>query len=402
MTYLNCAATSYWHPDCVVDAVTSALRSLGSTGRGAARGELDAARTVMLARERVARVLGFSHPERVVFAQNATMALNMAIAGVVRAGDHVVATDWDHNSILRPLHYLAERSSVRVDFVPADACGRLDYDALDRLVTPGTRLVACTHASNLTGNVADVRRFVEAAHDAGALVLLDASQTAGARPISMDELGIDLLAFTGHKALMGPQGTGGLLVAPGADVEPLLSGGTGVLSFEEGMPEAFPERLEAGTLNGHGIAGLSAAADFVWSEGLHDIHAHDLALVRRFVGGCRSIPAVRVYGSFPSDLALLDGSDCGRDHAPVVSVNLEGWDSGSLAAALDEDYDIAVRAGGHCAPRMHRALGTQDTGAVRFSFGYHTTADEVDLALRALGELASEDESDEGDEAHGA
>ncbi|MGO5475111.1 aminotransferase class V-fold PLP-dependent enzyme, partial [Parafannyhessea sp. LCP19S3_B1] len=267
MVYLNCAATAHERPDCVIDAVVRAMRELGSSGRGAAEGELGAARTVMVARERVASLLGFGHPERVVFAANATQALNMAILGTVRPGDRVVATDWDHNSVLRPLHLLAGRGA-HVDFVPADALGRLDYDALGRLVAPGTRLVVCTHASNLTGNVADVRRFARVAHAAGALLLVDASQTAGAAPVDMEAMGADLLAFTGHKALMGPQGTGGLLVAPGVDVRPVISGGTGVLSFAEGMPDAYPEHLEAGTLNGHGIAGLSAAAHFVARAGV--------------------------------------------------------------------------------------------------------------------------------------
>ncbi len=208
----------------------------------------------------------------------------------------------------------------------------------------------------------------------------------------MDELGIDLVAFTGHKALMGPQGTGGLAVASGVDVHPVLRGGTGVLSFEEGQPAGYPEHLEAGTLNGHGIAGLSAAAAWIAEKGLDTIHAHDLALVRRFVTGARRAGAT-VYGDFPATEEGLLAP--GFDHAPVVSVNLPGWDSSEVADALGHDYDIAVRAGGHCAPRMHRALGTQDTGAVRFSFGCFTTEEDVDAALTALAELAAEGEGDD-------
>ena len=234
--------------------------------------------------------------------------------------------------------------------------------------------------------------MVKAAHGVGAPVLLDCAQTAGARPICMDELGIDLVAFTGHKALMGPQGTGGLAVASGVDVHPVLRGGTGVLSFEEGQPAGYPEHLEAGTLNGHGIAGLSAAAAWIAEKGLDTIHAHDLVLVRRFVTGARRTGAT-VYGDFPAtEEALLAP---GFDHAPVVSVNLPGWDSSEVADALGHDYDIAVRAGGHCAPRMHRALGTQDTGVVRFSFGCFTTEKDVDAALTALAELAAEGEGDD-------
>ena len=388
--YLNCAATSAWHPACVAEAMCAALDASGSTGRGAGAGDLAAARGVFAAREELGSLFGISHPERIVFAANATEALNMAIAGALHEGERAVATDWDHNAILRPLHYLKGRRGIESSFVPADRRGRLCYERLEELLAQKPQLVALTHASNLTGNVADVARVAEAAHAAGALVLLDASQTAGSFPIDAEALGIDLLAFTGHKALMGPQGTGGLYVAPGVELDPLLSGGTGVLSFEEGMPESYPEHLEAGTLNGCGIAGLAAAVSYVRSIGVDEIHCHDLALVRRFVAGVREIPGIVLYGDFPEDLDELDGSTPSRDHAPVVALNLSGWDSSGLAAALDEDYGIATRAGGHCAPRMHRALGTEATGAVRFSFGWQTAPDEIDAALSALRELAEE------------
>lgn len=388
--YLNCAATSAWHPDCVVEAMCAALDASGSTGRGAGAGDLAAARGVFAAREELAQLFGVSHSERIVFAANATEALNMALAGVLHEGDRAVATDWDHNSILRPLHYLAERRGVEAAFVPADRKGRLDLAAFEGLLEAHPKLVALTHASNLTGNVCDVQKMAGMAHRAGALVLVDASQTAGSFPLDAEELGADLLAFTGHKALMGPQGTGGLYVAPGVELDPLLSGGTGVLSFEEGMPESYPEHLEAGTLNGCGIAGLAAAVSYVREVGTNAIHKHDLALVRRFVSGVRAIPGIEIYGDFPDNLEMLDGTLPSRDHAPVVALNLAGWDSSGLAAALDEDYGIATRAGGHCAPRMHRALGTEATGAVRFSFGWQTAPDEIDAALSALRELAEE------------
>jgi cysteine desulfurase family protein len=397
MIYLNCAATSHQRPECVVSAVTDALRTFGSCGRGAHESELAAARSIALARERVSALLGFGHPERLVFAANATEALNMAILGTVPDGGRVVATDWDHNSTLRPLYRLRDERGVSLSFAAADRRGVLDMGALVDAIVPGTSLVCLTHASNLTGNVLareELARVVAAAHAAGALVLLDCAQTAGARPINMDELGIDLVAFTGHKALMGPQGTGGLAVAPGVNVHPVLRGGTGVLSFEEGQPEGYPEHLEAGTLNGHGIAGLSAAAAWIAEKGLDAIHAHDLALTRRFVTGARRVGAT-VYGDFPATEEGLLAP--GFDHAPVVSVNLPGWESSEVADVLGHDYDIAVRAGGHCAPRMHRALSTQETGAVRFSFGCFTTERDVDAALAALAELVSEGEG--GDDA---
>ncbi len=388
MIYLNCAATSYKRPQCVVDAVSRALCSFGSTGRGAASAELDAARAVMVARERIALLLGFSHPERVVFAANATDALNKAILGIVEPGDHVVATDWDHNSVLRPLNRLQKKRNVKVDYVPANLQGCLDWDVLERLVSPGTKLVVVTHASNLTGNVCDLERVVTVAHVVGALVLVDAAQTAGSVPINFDALGVDILAFTGHKALMGPQGTGGLLVAPYVAMEAVIQGGTGVLSFEEEMPQVYPEHLEAGTLNSHGIAGLSAAADFVSTQGVCAVHSHDLALVRQFVAEARQVPGIELYGSFPDNISELNGESSQKDHAPIVTLNLEGWTSSELARVLSVEYDISVRAGAHCAPRMHRALGTQDTGSVRFSFGFYTTEDEIHKTTTALNELA--------------
>ncbi len=362
MIYLNCAATSHDRPPCVAEAVVEAMGNLGSSGRGAGDAELGAARTVAHARVSLARLLGSDSPERVVFTANATEALNIAILGCVRPGDPVVATDWDHNSVLRPLY---------------------------RLERAGTRLVAVTHGSNLTGNLVDVAACAEVAHAVGALLLVDCSQTAGSVPFSMERAGADLVVFTGHKALLGPQGTGGLIVAPGVEVEPVLSGGTGIASSLPHQPDAYPEHLEAGTLNGHGIAGLGAGVDWLLERGVGAVHSHDLALVRRFVAGLRAIDGVTVYGDFPDDLSTLDGVTC--DHGAAVAVNLDGWDSSEAADELEETYGIAVRAGLHCAPRMHGALGTSDTGAVRFSFGAFTTEADVDAALAALAAMASEE-----------
>ena len=382
MIYLNCAATSHQRPECVVTAVADAMRTFGSCGRGAHESELAAARSIALARERVSALLGFGHPERLVFAANTTEALNMAILGTVPDGGRVVATDWDHNSILRPLYRLRDERGVTLSFAAADRHGVLDIDALVNAIVPGTSLVCLTHASNLTGNVLsreELARVVKAAHGVGAPVLLDCAQTAGARPICMDELGIDLVAFTGHKALMGPQGTGGLAVAPGVDVHPVLRGGTGVLSFEEGQPAGYPEHLEAGTLNGHGLAGLHAALDFILRQGAESIGARERQLMRRFYEGVRGIPGVTVYGDFTAP-----------ERAAIVTLNIRDYDSAEIADILAEDYGIATRAGAHCAPRMHEALGTVQQGAVRFSFSFFNTEEEADAAVSAVRELAEE------------
>lgn len=375
MIYLNNAATTLQKPPCVVQAVVEAINGQGSCGRGSYTSELSAARTIFHTREALARIFTFRHPERVVFTANATQALNAALWGLLNPGDHVIATDWDHNSVLRPLHTLAKERGVKVDYLSADRKGRLEYDQLEGLLHPSTKLLVGTHASNLTGNLLDVVRMSAFAQKHGLVFLLDAAQTAGSAPISMEEMGVHLLAFTGHKGLMGPQGTGGLCVAPGVELRPLLSGGTGVRSFEEEQPQEYPEHLEAGTLNGHGLAGLGAAVDFILETGVETIHAHELALTERFVRGLRDIPGVTLYGDFSGD------------RAPVVALNLEGWDPAAAADELAQAYDIAVRPGIHCAPRMHRALGTQDTGCLRFSFGWYTTEEDIDAALAALREM---------------
>ena len=376
MIYLNNAATTLQKPPCVARAVVEAMEGQGSCGRGGHASELSAARTVFHTRQALARLFAFPHPERVVFTANATQALNTALWGFLKPGDHVIATDWDHNSVLRPLHALAREGGVKVDYLPADRQGRLEYDRLVGLLRPSTKLLVGTHASNLTGNLLDVEPMAAFAKQHGLIFLLDAAQTAGSTPISMEAMGVHLLAFTGHKGLMGPQGTGGLCVAPGVELRPLLSGGTGVRSFEEDQPAEYPEHLEAGTLNGHGLAGLGAAVDFILETGVEAIHAHELALTERFVRGLRDIPGVTLYGHFSGD------------RAPVVALNLEGWDPASAADELSVQYDIAVRPGIHCAPRMHRALGTQDTGCLRFSFGWYTTESDIDAALSALKEMA--------------
>lgn len=392
MIYLNCAATSYHRPPCVAQAVVKAMEGLGSSGRGAGSAELGAARSVTRARDGVARLLGAPAAERVVFCANATQALNMAILGCVRPGDSVVATDWDHNSVLRPLYGLQRHHGVQLSFWGADKRGRLDLADLARLCVPGVRLVVVTHGSNLTGNLLDVAACAQIAHAAGAWLLVDCAQTAGAVPFSMEKTGADLVAFTGHKALLGPQGTGGLMVAPGVDVEPVLTGGTGVASALPHQPDAYPEHLEAGTLNGHGIAGLGAAVEWLQERGVDAIHSHDLALVRRFVGDLRDLEGVTVYGDFPCDLDQLDGA--ASDHGATVALNIAGWSSSEAADELEQTYGIAVRAGLHCAPRMHQALGTAHTGAVRFSFGAFTSQDDIDRALAAVAAMAFEGGSD--------
>ena len=377
MIYLDNAATTLHKPPCVTEAVVRAMQSLGNCGRGVHDGSLAAGRTIYGAREALAALFGFDAPERVVFTSNSTEALNTAIFGLLGPEDHVISTDLEHNSVLRPLYRLRE-AGMALDFVPADRDGCIDYDGFKRLLRPNTRAIVCTHASNLTGNLLDLARIGAFAHAHGLLLIADASQTAGAIPIDMARLPVDVLCFTGHKSLMGPQGTGGMLVRRGVDIRPLKTGGTGVQTYLERQPEEDPTHLEAGTLNGHGLAGLAAAAEFLRETGVETVHAHEDALARRFYDAVRRIPGVRVYGDFTQPV-----------RAPIVTLNIGGMDSGEAADILAQDYGIATRAGAHCAPRMHRALGTERQGAVRFSFGWFNTAAEADAAACAVREIAA-------------
>lgn len=378
MIYLDNAATTMHKPQAVIDAVAQAMCSLGNAGRGATSGALDAARTIHACRAKLARLLGCPRADHVCFTPNSTVALNTAINGVVHPGDRVVTTVLEHNSVLRPLNRLAEEQGVTVEHAGCDASGVLDYDELERLVTPGTRAVVVTQASNVTGNAVDVARVAAVAHAAGALVIVDASQSAGTAHIDMLAMGLDMVCFTGHKGLMGPQGTGGLAVAEGVDVAPWAMGGTGVHSFDALQPLEWPTRLEAGTLNGHGIAGLSAGLDFIEAQGgVEAIAAHERALAGRFLAGVREIPGITLCGAFDQPV-----------RSAIVSLNVGDIDSAEISDALMQGWGIATRPGAHCAPLMHRALGTERRGVVRFSFGYFNTDEDVDTAIDALRDLA--------------
>lgn len=379
MIYLDNAATTIQKPSQVIQAVAEAMQTLGNASRGAHSGALQADRVIWNARCKVAALFGFSHPERVVFTANATEALNIAINGLFQPGDHGISTDLEHNSVLRPLYRLEDQGVISLDFLPADALGNPDYRSLESLLRPNTRAIVMTHASNLTGNLVDLERVGKFAKAHGLLLVADVSQTAGSIPIFMEDWGIDILCFTGHKGLMGPQGTGGLCVAPGVELRPWKVGGSGFHSYSRTHPEEYPTHLEAGTLNGHGIAGLSAALDFLQEVGIDAIGEKENRLLSRFLGGVRQIPGVRVYGDFSQPRRCA-----------IAALNLKDVDSAAVADALMADYGIAVRSGAHCAPRMHQALGTASQGAVRFSFSWFNTEQEVDAAIQALGELAQE------------
>ena len=373
MIYLDNAATTLHKPQQVIDAVVHAMQSMGNCARGTHEEALDAARTVYDARVRLASLFGCPRVDHVAFTANSTEALNMAINGLIDPGDHVISTDLEHNSVLRPLYRLEAEHGAELSFVPADKLGNVDYADFERLMKPNTRAVVCTNASNLTGTVLDIERIAKTAHSHGALVIVDASQTAGCWPIDMKKMGIDVLCFTGHKGLMGPQGTGGICVK---EVRPFKVGGSGVQSYSRTHPAEYPTRLEAGTLNGHGIAGLGAAAKFISETGVENIHAKERSLMLRFYEGVKNIEGVTVYGDFT------------KDKTAIVALNIRDYESGEVSYELSQGYGIATRPGAHCAPRMHKALGTAEVGAVRFSFSFYNTEEEIDEAVRAVAELA--------------
>ena len=377
MIYLDNAATTLHKPPQVMEAVLHAMITMGNAARGAHGGALEASRTVFGTREKLARLFSCRRADHVVFTANSTEALNIAINGTIHRGDHVISTDCEHNSVLRPLYRLEEERGVELDFVPADRQGRVDYSDFERLMRPNTRAVVCTHCSNLTGNIMDLERISDIAHRHGALLLVDASQTAGTVPIHMEALGVDVLCFPGHKGLMGPQGTGGLCIRPGVEIAPWKVGGSGVHSYDRHHPMEYPTRLEAGTLNSHGIAGLSAALDVILERGVEDIQRAEHALMQRFYEGVRDIPGVTVYGDFSVP-----------ERCAIVALNIRDYDSSAVSDELTVTYGIATRPGAHCAPRMHKALGTTEQGAVRFSFSFYNTEQEVDAAIAAVRAIA--------------
>lgn len=379
MIYLDNAATTMHKPQEVIDAVVTAMGSMGNAGRGAHAASLGASRTVFETRERLANFFHAENLKQIAFTGNSTESLNIALKGTLNPGDHVISTVLEHNSVLRPL-YALEEQGVEVTFLNSNLQGMIDYDDFEKAVKDNTRMIVCTHGSNLTGNLLDIKRIGKIAKKHGLLFVVDASQTAGVFPIDVQEMQIDILCFTGHKGLLGPQGTGGMYVREGLAVRPLKVGGSGVQTYNKKHPAEMPTALEAGTLNGHGIAGLDAAIGYLEKEGIDNIRAREQELMWKFYNGVKDIPSVKVYGDFS-----------GAERCAVVSLNIGEYDSSEVSDELLMTYGISTRAGGHCAPLMHEALGTVEQGAVRFSFSHYNTDEEVETAIRAVKELAEDE-----------
>ena len=379
MIYMDNAATTMRKPQEVVDAVMNAMCSMGNAGRGAHAASLSASRVIYNARESLARFFGAENPKQIVFTNNSTESLNIAIKGLFEPGDHAVTTMLEHNSVLRPLYEMEEKG-VEVTIVKSDKKGNVSYEELETSVKENTKAIVITNASNLTGNYVDVKRVGEIAKKKGVLLIVDASQTAGVYPINVKEMNIDILCFTGHKSLLGPQGTGGLYVREGLQLKPLKCGGSGVQTYLKKHPDDMPTALEAGTLNGHGIAGLGAAIEYLEKEGIDNIRAKELQHMWHFYNGVKDIPGVKIYGDFDTEV-----------RCPVVALNIGDYDSSEVSDELLMTYGISTRPGAHCAPLMHEALGTVGQGAVRFSFSHYNTEEEVETAINAIRELAEEE-----------
>ena len=375
--YLDHAATSWPKPPEVIDAVVRAMeQDAANPGRGSHQMAVRASRVLFDTRKGLAKLFHVHNPNDIAFALNTTMALNMAIMGLVQPGDHVIATAAEHNSVRRPLEYLKRTSSVEVTYVELNASGEMDVRQVEQAIQPNTKLVVVNHSSNLLGSIIDIAAIGEITRRKGVKLLVDAAQTAGLIDIDVEAMGIDMLAFPGHKGLLGPQGTGGLYIHPNLELTPLLHGGTGSQSESAEQPTVRPDRYEAGTQNTPGIAGLKAGIQYVLHETVQKIHTREWMLTQRLMEGLSAVNGVRILGP-----------ELGRSRTGLVSFIIDGADPSETSFILDQHYKIAVRSGFHCTPLAHGTAGTLETGAVRASVGCYTTESEVDTLIDAVKEI---------------
>lgn len=377
MIYLDNSATTLKKPAAVIEAVTKALHQLGNSGRGVHEDSLKSSEVIFRTRQSLCRLFNGENARQIVFTSGATESLNQAIEGVHSGNDHVITTALEHNSVLRPLYRMQQEKGLELTIISADQQGRLNYSDFEAAIKENTKSIIITHASNVTGNVVDLEKISALCQKHGLYLIVDASQSAGILPIDVQALKIDLLCFTGHKSLYGPQGTGGLYVRPGISVRPLKVGGSGIDTFNPQHPANFPTALEAGTLNGHGIAGLGAGVDYLLEQTLEKLNQKTQRLTWLFYEEVSKIEDLIVYGDFST-----------KDRCPIVSINLGNRDSAEISDLLSYEYGIATRSGGHCAPLMHEALGTKEQGVVRFSFSSFTTEVELWKAVEALQKIS--------------
>ena len=377
--YFDNAATSWPKPPEVSAAMQKFMKKIGANpGRSGHRLSVEAARIIFNTREKLAQLFNIDDPLRIVMTKNATEGLNIAVSGLLKSGDHVITSSMEHNSVMRPLRAKLHRG-VELTVIPCDRKGLIDPAHVNGAVKKNTRAIFMTHASNVTGTIMPVADIGRIARECNLVFCVDAAQTAGSYPIDVVKMNIDLLAFTGHKSLFGPSGTGGIYIREGLEnkIEPLCVGGTGSRSEVEEQPDFMPDRYEAGTPNTVGMAGLLAGVDFVLSKGVSEIKNKEDSLVKMFMDGVRDVPGIMLYGKTNA-----------QERTPVVSFNIDGMDPAAVALQLDERFKIMARSGIHCAPSAHKTIGTYPKGAVRFSFSCFNTEEQIIKALDALNKIS--------------
>lgn len=377
MIYLDNAATTYPKPEQVYDSIMDCMKNYcANPGRAGHKMAMRAAREIYDARENIAKLFNIDNPMNIIFTNNATDSLNLAIKGAVKEGDHIITTSMEHNSVIRPIKSLEARG-ISNTIVNCNKEGFLDVNDIKNAIKPNTKLIVTTHASNVVGTLVDIKAVGEIAKENNILYLVDASQTAGVYSIDVKDMNVDMIAAPGHKCLLGPQGTGILYIREGLSVDILKEGGTGSKSEDLFQPEIVPDRYESGTHNTPGIAGLNEGVKFILEKGIDNIRLHEEELCQYMLDKLEEVPNINIYGTKDS-----------KKRAAVIAINIGDMDSGEITFILDSEYDIATRSGIHCAPLAHKTLGTLEQGAVRFSLGYFNTKEEIDKAVEALKEIS--------------
>lgn len=379
MIYFDNAATSFPKPNIVYDSIMESMKEYGANpGRSGHKLALKVGREIFETRELVAKLFNIKNPMNVIFTYNCTDSLNLGIKGILQRGDHVITTSMEHNSVLRPLKAL-EKEGIEITVVKGDLMGRINPLDIENSIRDNTKLIVTTHVSNLTGTIMPVETIGQIAKAKGIYYLVDAAQSAGVYNIDVEKMNIDMLAFPGHKSLLGPQGTGGLYIREGLDIKELEQGGTGSISHLLEQPDVKPDKYESGTPNGSGIIGLGAGIKYILREGIDNIRRHEEDLTKHFIDEIMKIESIKAYG--PLDV---------KQQGAVVSINIGEEDSSEISYILDEDYNIAVRPGLHCSPLGHKTIGTFEQGVVRFSFGPFNTHEEIETGIKAIREISKE------------
>lgn len=379
MVYFDNAATSFPKPQIVYDTIIEAMTTYGANpGRSGHKIALKSSRGIFDTRLQISKLFNIKNPMDVILTFNCTESLNMAIKGVLKPGDHVITTSMEHNSVLRPIVFL-ESLGIKHTIVQGDIMGIVNPGDIEKAILPETKMIVTTHISNLTGTIQDIQSIGNIAKSHGLIYLVDGAQSAGAYDIDVEKMNIDMLAFPGHKSLLGPQGTGGLYVKEGIEIKEIFQGGTGSISHSLTQPDVMPDKFESGTPNAPGLIGLGAGIKYIMETGMSNIRRKEEELTKHFIEEVSKIEKIKIYG--PLDI---------KCHGPVVALNIGDADSSEISYILDDEYDIAVRPGLHCAPLAHKTIGTFKQGVVRFSFGYENTHEEIDLGIKALKEIAKE------------